>query len=97
MRIHTSSAVRSVAAASTIIAALALTAGTANAEPAAPGSSATCVATVVVTETRFAPRFVGQESRVITHLETGAMASVVGQLTPHHLGSFEACAALIGE
>ncbi|MGH9155960.1 MAG: hypothetical protein ACRD1K_09050 [Acidimicrobiales bacterium] len=97
MRNHTSITVRSAAAASAIVAALALTAGTANAEPASPTSSASCVATITVPETRIAPGFVGQEAKVISHLGPRALASVVTQLAPNHLGGFEGCAALIGE
>ncbi|MGH9154508.1 MAG: hypothetical protein ACRD1K_01320 [Acidimicrobiales bacterium] len=89
-----SSTVRGAAAASIIVAAVALTAGTAT---AAPASSASCVATLTVAETGIAPGYVGEEVKGITQLGPSALPSLVRQLTAHHLGSPEACEAVLGE
>jgi hypothetical protein len=79
------------------VAALAPMDGTALAEGHAPAAPASCAAAITVAETRISPGFVGDEARRITELGPAALPSLVRPLASNHLGTPEACAALIGE
>jgi hypothetical protein len=79
------------------VAALVLMDGNALADGHAPASPASCAAAITVAETRIAPGNVGDELRRITALGPSALPGLVRLLATNHLGTPEACAALIGE